>query len=66
MVTLDIPNAFVKTPITKSNEKTIVRISSRLAELIIALLPQHYEKYVIREENTKIIFVQIVIGRGKS
>ena len=60
MVTLDITNAFVQTPIPESNEKTIMRISVHLAELIIELLPQHYEKYRIREGNTKIIYVQML------
>ena len=31
-----------------------------LAELIIELLQQHYEKYVIREGNTKIIYIQML------
>ena len=35
-------------------------ISGNLAELIIELLPQHYEKYVIRKGNTKIIYVQML------
>ena len=60
VVILDIPNAFVQTTIPESNEETIMRISGHLAELIIELLPQHYEKYLIREGNTKINFVQML------
>ena len=56
VVTLDIPNAFVQTTIPESNEKTIMRTIGHLVELIIE---QHYEKYIIREGNTKIIYVQI-------
>ena len=58
--TLDIPNAFVQRSIPESNEKTIMRISGHLVELITELLPQHYEKYIIREGNTKIIYVQML------
>ena len=33
VVTLNIPNAFVQTPIPESNEKTIMRISDHLAKM---------------------------------
>ena len=60
VVTLDIPNAFIQTPIPESNEKTITRISGHLSEVIIESLPQHYKKYVIGEGNTKTIYVQML------
>ena len=40
-MTLDIPNAFVQTPMPASNEKVVKRITGQLAHLLLETVPKN-------------------------
>jgi len=58
VVTLDIPNAFIQTYIEKDDEKIIMILRDRLAEIMEIIAPQIYSKYVQVEKGKKILYVQ--------
>ena len=39
VITLDIPNAFVQTPVPKSKEKVIMRITGLLVDYLVNVFP---------------------------
>ena len=55
IIMLDMPNAFVQTPIEKSGEKIIMRISGQLAQLFLELKPEKYRKYISYKNNNQVI-----------
>ena len=59
VVTLDIPNAFVQTPVPKSDEKVIMRITGLLVDHLVNLFPATYKQYVTIKNQTKIIYVEM-------
>ena len=59
IVPLDIPIAFGQTPIEKSEEKIIMRISGQLAQLLLELKSEKYRKYIsyeFSENNNQVIY----------
>ena len=59
VITLDIPNAFVQTPVPKSDEKVIMRITGLLVDHLVNLFPSTYKHYVTINNQTKIISMEM-------
>ena len=59
VITLDIPNAFVQTPVPESDEKVIMRITDLLVDHLENLFPSTYKQCVTIENQTKIIYVEM-------
>ena len=59
VVTLDIPNAFVQTPIPESEEKVIMRMTGLLVDHLVNLFPTEYKKYITIQNQTKILYVEM-------
>ena len=59
VITLDIPNAFVQTPMPKSEQRVIMRINGLLVEYLDELFPETYSEYIIHQNNTKILYVEM-------
>ena len=57
--TLDIPNAFVQTPVPKSEEKVVMRITGRLVDYLVNVFPTKYKNYVTNQNQTKILYVEM-------
>ena len=52
-MTLDIPNAFVQTPMPKSQQRVIMRINGLLVDYLEEICPKTYSKYITHQNNTK-------------
>ena len=59
IITLDIPNVFVQTPVPKSEEKVIMRITGLLVDYLVNLFPTKYKNYVTIQNQTKILYVEM-------
>ena len=57
VITLDISNAFVQTPVPKSEEKVVMRITGLLVDYLVNLFPTKYKNYVTIKNQTKILYV---------
>jgi hypothetical protein len=51
VATIDIPNAFVQTRLENEEDKAIMRLRGKLAELMVKVAPEIYSKYVIINSN---------------
>ena len=60
IMTLDIPNAFVQTPISQGDEKVIMKIRGVLVDILCDLAPDVYNDYVVRERNNQLIYVEML------
>jgi hypothetical protein len=60
VMTLDIPNAFVQTPIPEREEKIIMKIRGRLVDILIDICPGVYDDYVIYEGKYKVLYVKML------
>ena len=53
VMTLDIPNAFVQTPIPLNGDKIIMKIRGQLVNILLELCPGVYDDYVREEGRNK-------------
>ena len=59
-MTLDIPNAFVQTPIPEDREERIImKICSRLIDILCKSCPGVYEDYMIIDGMDKLLYVSM-------
>ena len=54
VITLDIPNAFVQTPMQKSQQRVIMRINRLLVDYLEEICPEIYSKYITHQNNTNV------------
>ena len=59
VITLDIPNAFVQTPMPQSEQRVIMRINEILVKYLEELFSETYSKYITYQNNTKILCVEM-------
>jgi Reverse transcriptase (RNA-dependent DNA polymerase) len=58
---VDIPNAFVTTRITNDEDKAIMRLRGKLAELLVKVAPKIYTKYVIiNKKGETVLYVKLL------
>ena len=56
---MDIPNAFIATWIENEEDKVIMRLSGRLAEIMAATAPEIYKQYItIDRKGNKALYVR--------
>ena len=59
VATVEIPNAFITTRIENEEDKVIMRLRGRLAELMAATAPEIYKKYItIDRKGNKALYVR--------
>ena len=56
---IDIPNAFIQTE-QPEEEKVIMKLRGRLAELMVLIAPEIYSKYVVIENGVKVLYVRLL------
>ena len=59
MAVIDIPNAFIQTE-QPEEEKVIMKLRGRLAELMVLIAPEIYSKYVVIENGVKVLYVRLL------
>ena len=58
VMTADIPNVFVLTPITQTSDKRIImKITGKLVDILIDLNPETYKTYITEEYGKKGFYV---------
>jgi hypothetical protein len=62
VMTIDIPNAFVQTPIEQNEgeDRITMRIRGPLVDMLLDIDPLRYQDYVIYEGISKVIYVQVL------
>jgi hypothetical protein len=53
VMTLDVLNAFIQTPIPESKDKIIMKICGHLVDLLLDTCPGVYDNYVVHEGKAK-------------
>ena len=54
---VDIPNAFVQ---TKMDDKVVMKLRGKLAEIMVMMAPEIYKKYIVVENGTPVLYVQLM------
>jgi hypothetical protein len=62
VMTLDVPNAFVQTPIPQNGDKIIMKIRGSLVDILLEICPGIYDDYVIMEGKHKILYVRMLVA----
>ena len=58
VVTIDIPNAFIQTRIENPEDRIIMILRGKLAEVMETIAPQIYKEYVTIENGKKVLYVE--------
>ena len=59
VMTVDIPNAFIQTPMPEGEEKVIMKITGLLVKYLVEIEPS-YRDYIVYENGKKVIYVKIL------
>ena len=65
VMTNDIPNAFVQTPVDTTGEKIIMKIQGKLVDHLLQIAPEVYEPYVVYEGKNgteKVLYVRMLMA----
>jgi hypothetical protein len=58
---IDIPNAFVQTRLENEEDKAIMRLRGKLAELMVKVVPKIYTKYaIINRKGETVLYVRLL------
>jgi hypothetical protein len=60
VMTLDVPNAFVQTPIPLNGDKIIMKIRGQLVDMLLEICPGVYDDYVRYEGKNKVLYVRML------
>ena len=60
VMTLDVPNAFVQTDIPLDGDKIIMKIRGQLVDILLAICPGVYTKYVRYEGKHRVLYVRML------
>ena len=62
IVSADVPNAFIQTPIPtdEGQERIVMKITGALVDLLVEIDPETYGPYVVYEKGRKVIYVQVL------
>ena len=64
VMTADIPNAFIQTPLPeerlKGSERIFMKIEGRLVDLMTDLDPDLYGPHIVYERGKKVVYVQVL------
>jgi Reverse transcriptase (RNA-dependent DNA polymerase) len=57
----DLPNAFVQTRLENEEDKVVMRLRGKLAELMVKVAPEIYRKYVIiNKKGEQVLYVRLL------
>jgi hypothetical protein len=60
VATIDIPNAFVQTKLENEEDKAIMRLHGKLAELMVKVAPEIYRKHIHTTKNgERVLYVKL-------
>jgi hypothetical protein len=62
VMTLDVPNAFVQTPIPQTGEKIIMKIRGSLIDILTEICPGIYDKYITKEGKRDVLYVRMLMA----
>ena len=64
VVTADIPNAFVQTPIGEREvgERIIMKIRGVLVDILVEMAPEVYSEYMVYENGKKVLYVLMLMA----
>jgi hypothetical protein len=62
VMTLDVPNAYVQTPIPQTGDKIIMKIRGSLVDILIEICPGIYDEYVVEEGKQDILYVRMLMA----
>jgi hypothetical protein len=64
VMSLDVPNAFVQTPIPQGGEKICMKIRGSLVDILLEICPGVYDDFVVYEGKgkQKILYVQMLMA----
>jgi hypothetical protein len=62
VMTLDVPNAFVQTPIPQGGDKIIMKIRGSLVDILLEICPGVYDDFVLYEGKQKVLYVQMLMA----
>jgi hypothetical protein len=60
IMTNDVPNALVQTPIPQDGEKIIMKIRGQLVDLLLEIVPEAYEPYIVYEDKKMVLHVRML------
>ena len=60
VMTNDVPNAFVQTPIPQDGEKFIMKIRGKLVDMLVEISPETYEPFIVYEGNKRVLYVRML------
>ena len=60
VMTADVPNAFIQTPMPDSSEKVVMKITGVLVHLMVEMAPEIYGPYVVYENGKKVLYVRVL------
>ena len=61
VTTIDIPNAFIQTRLDDDSNKVLMRLRSKLAELMVEVAPEIYSKYVsVDSKGELVLYVHLL------
>jgi hypothetical protein len=60
IMTNDVPNAFVQTPIPQDGDKIIMKIRGQLVDLLLEIAPEAYKPYIVYENNKMVLYVRML------
>jgi hypothetical protein len=62
VMTLDVPNTFVQTPIPQTGDKIIMKIRGSLVNILIEICPGIYDECVVKEGKQQILYVRMLMA----
>jgi hypothetical protein len=60
VMTVDIPNAFVRTKLDNNQEKIIMKIRGILVDMLIEIYPEMYGSYIVYQGSHRVIYVRML------
>jgi hypothetical protein len=60
VMTNDVPNAFVQTPVPQGGDKIVMKLRGQLVDLLVEIAPETYEPFIVYEGNKKVLYVRML------
>jgi len=60
VMSADVPNAFIQTPMPDDNKKVIMKITGVLVHLMVEQAPEVYGPHVMHENGKKVLYVAVL------
>ena len=60
VMTADVPNAFIQTPMPDDSVQVVMKITGVLVHLMVEVAPEIYGPYVVYENGKKVLYVKVL------